>query len=184
MNVEVMKHTPDSIQRSNGRYEAVFEGQTISAASLVLSPKNSQELDNLLNAFDGSDRSPKAHSNIGRLETDIPGIFIIHPNIDPSLSGAAAASKVAGWLGQMTLNARTSSIVDKNRCRACGTCAEICEFGAPELLDVDGQVTAWIDPIICVDCGVCAVHCPSGAISSYHGRDGNIEALLESIFHL
>jgi len=182
INVELMKHNPESIRRSNGLYEVVIEGQANSAGALVLSPENNQELNNQLNAFDGSDRSPKAHSNKGRLETDIPGIFIIDPNIDPSLSGAAAASKVAGWFGQMTLNARTTSIVDQNRCRACGTCAEICELGAPELLDVDGQVTAWIDPIICVDCGVCAVHCPSGAISSYHGTDGNIEAVLESIF--
>jgi heterodisulfide reductase subunit A-like polyferredoxin len=48
--------------------------------------------------------------------------------------------------------------VDADRCTACGTCAEVCAFGARE---VDGS----LDVGHCYDCGLCADACPARAVT-------------------
>lgn len=49
--------------------------------------------------------------------------------------------------------------VDVELCAACGTCADVCQFGA---ISVDG--VALIDVAACMGCGVCVAHCPQEAI--------------------
>jgi MinD superfamily P-loop ATPase len=48
--------------------------------------------------------------------------------------------------------------VDADRCTACGTCAEVCTFGARE---ADGS----LDVRHCYSCGLCADACPAGAVT-------------------
>jgi len=74
-----------------------------------------------------------------------------------------------------------ASVVNPTRCRACGTCIEICEFGAPELVDFMDQRASWINPTICQGCGTCAAHCPSGAITAAYSTDEQIDAMLSAI---
>jgi ferredoxin len=45
--------------------------------------------------------------------------------------------------------------------RACGTCAEYCQFAA---ISVDDGFTR-IDAVACTGCGVCVAHWPQEAIS-------------------
>ena len=45
-------------------------------------------------------------------------------------------------------------------CVGCGTCEEMCQFGAINILEV-----ASVDDHVCVGCGVCVRFCPEGAIS-------------------
>ena len=52
------------------------------------------------------------------------------------------------------------AVVDREQCRACGTCVEVCERGA---IHVD-QV-AFVDAARCVECGACVDACPNGAIT-------------------
>ena len=52
-------------------------------------------------------------------------------------------------------------VVDKDKCVACGTCVDICPFGANRLA---GQY-AQIDELVCMGCGVCARFCPEKALS-------------------
>ena len=64
-----------------------------------------------------------------------------------------------------------SSVVNPDRCRACGTCVEICEFGAPMLIEQESSSQpeplrhSWIDPMICTGCGTCVGRCQMDAIS-------------------
>jgi heterodisulfide reductase subunit A-like polyferredoxin len=74
-----------------------------------------------------------------------------------------------------------ASIVDPSRCRACGTCLEICEFGAPEILGYNHLRASWIDPAICHGCGICAAHCPSGAITAGYSTDAQIDVMLSAL---
>ena len=48
----------------------------------------------------------------------------------------------------------------RNRCQACGQCAQGCPLGA---IAFDGQIP-WIDRSMCDGCGACAEICPAGAI--------------------
>jgi ferredoxin len=49
------------------------------------------------------------------------------------------------------------------RCTACGTCLEYCQFGALYYSKNLGQVS--IDPSRCMGCGLCANNCPNDAIA-------------------
>jgi len=66
--------------------------------------------------------------------------------------------------------------VDQDLCAACGTCADLCQFGA---IQVDGY--AEVDLSACMGCGVCVNNCPQEALSLT--RDAARSAPLE-IFKL
>lgn len=51
-------------------------------------------------------------------------------------------------------------IVNKEKCTACGSCADICPPGAITIEDD----TACIAEDLCEECGFCAAQCPVGAI--------------------
>ena len=58
-----------------------------------------------------------------------------------------------------------SPVVDPERCRGCGRCAEICPFKAVTLKpNKDGSYTAEVLPYNCVGCGGCVGRCPVTAL--------------------
>jgi heterodisulfide reductase subunit A len=75
----------------------------------------------------------------------------------------------------------TAATVDPDRCRGCGDCELVCEFGAIQLQGEGDDRLAWIDPSICCGGGICAAHCPAGAIVTGHPTGSQIEAMLEAI---
>jgi heterodisulfide reductase subunit A len=99
----------------------------------------------------------------------------------------AAAARAAAWLGQEhSWPEAMAAVVDPARCRGCGDCEQVCEFGAIQLqFDAsrsdDQTPVAWIDPAICRGGGICAAHCPAGAITTGHPTNEQIEAMLEAI---
>lgn len=55
--------------------------------------------------------------------------------------------------------------VKENLCRGCGDCVTVCEYGAIQLIDKDGEIKySQIDSEICRGCGTCVTFCPSSAI--------------------
>jgi MinD superfamily P-loop ATPase len=52
------------------------------------------------------------------------------------------------------------AVIDPERCTGCGTCQDMCRFGA--VLEDDGRFR--IDPLRCEGCKVCVAFCPEGAI--------------------
>lgn len=50
--------------------------------------------------------------------------------------------------------------IDKNKCTACGSCAEVCPVEAIKIKD-----KAEVDEETCIECGTCVDECPEGAIS-------------------
>jgi ferredoxin len=73
------------------------------------------------------------------------------------------------------------SQVDADRCVGCGTCADICPFGA--VVERDGL--AVVDAELCMGCGVCVAKCEQGALSlvrdTSKGEPLEIEALLATV---
>ncbi len=176
-----VEEIPEIIQRSSGLFSVTVNEQSWSASALILIPNNLEEHRKQFLAFGRERRRPQIHATWGGLETHRPGVFYIDPELDPAISGSAAAARVAAWIGRTESRPPTAAIVDPERCRACKTCIDTCEYCAPELVETNGRYASWIDPAICVSCGTCAAHCPSGAISAGCSTDDQLEAMLDAI---
>ncbi len=119
------------------------------------------------------------HPELGPVETTTDGVFIVGclqapKDIADSLSQAsAAAAKVARLLARDSVKLEpTIAEVNEDLCRGCGQCAEICEFNAPELVQLEsGVYVARINEALCKGCGTCAVWCPTGAGKARHCTD-------------
>ncbi len=74
-----------------------------------------------------------------------------------------------GFLGTITklgmsggvASSRFLASVDEGLCNGCGSCLEVCQVRAIELVDD----LARVDDSRCIGCGLCASHCPSEAVS-------------------
>jgi heterodisulfide reductase subunit A len=72
-------------------------------------------------------------------------------------------------------------VVDESKCKACGTCTEVCAFKAVSMREVSpGIMKASVNPVMCKGCGGCAAVCPTGAISSTHFTDKQLLAAAKS----
>jgi len=119
----------------------------------------------------------------------LPGIFLCGTGqaatdvTEAVIQGAAAASKASVLLNKGKIEiAQTVVSIDQQRCRGCGTCASICQFGAIMLSEKNpGIFTAQVDEGLCRGCGICVAHCPSGALSQSGYSDNQITASLEAI---
>ena len=179
--VRHLESVPDHIQRTGGQYQAAHNGNVWRASVLALAPKNKKEGKQLLSSVGLDVNTSKTDPVWGGLDTLRPGVFYCDPGNKTKSTGAAAAARIAAWLGNKSnWAASTSAVVNPNRCRACGTCVEICEFCAIEITGDESQRSAWIDPIICTGCGVCAAHCPSGAITTRFSNDEQLTAMLNA----
>jgi NADPH-dependent glutamate synthase beta subunit-like oxidoreductase/Pyruvate/2-oxoacid:ferredoxin oxidoreductase delta subunit len=170
------------VRRGGGGYLVTQNGSTWQAPAVVLAPGGRAEAERLLSVFVENGHSLQAQPAWGGLDTHRPGLFYCDLALDPAKAGAAAAARVAAWLGRADGRAEpTTAVVDAARCRACNTCVEVCEFGTPQLVGEEPQRASWIDPAICAGCGTCAAHCPSGAITAGYSTDIQLEAMLDAV---
>jgi len=181
ITIHQMNHPLNQIRRVNGMYTASQNGDARQASAVVLIPKDLKQSEDLLSAFGDENYRPRIQSTWSDLDTHLPGVYYLNPDHDSATAGAAIAARVAAWLSRAESRPALTSVVNSARCRACGTCVEICEFGAPALIEENGQHTSWIDPAICTGCGTCVAHCPSGAITAGYSTDSQIEAMLSVI---
>jgi NADPH-dependent glutamate synthase beta subunit-like oxidoreductase/NAD-dependent dihydropyrimidine dehydrogenase PreA subunit len=179
--VHQIEGKPDNVQRSSGFFIVTKENQSWQASAIVLIPRDEEIRKELLLAFGRERRRPQIHADWGGLDTHRPGVYYIDPEQDPSIAGPAAAARVIAWISRRESHPPIAAIVDPDRCRACKTCIDTCEYCAPELVEINGRYSSWIDPAICTGCGTCAAHCPSGAISAGCSTDAQLEAMLDSI---
>jgi heterodisulfide reductase subunit A-like polyferredoxin len=173
---------PAQVRRTNGRYQATSGDQSRGGQALILAPRDANEAEHLLAAFGREELRPRIQPEWGGLAAHRPGVFFCDPALDPELTGKAAAARAAAWLGRIEGQLPRAARVDPARCRTCGTCVEICEFGAPELVGEAPLRAARIDPVVCTGCGICAAHCPSGAISLTSAVGAELETTLSTIF--
>ena len=68
-------------------------------------------------------------------------------------------------------------VVDVAKCKACGTCEEVCAFKAVSMVEISPGISkASVNPVLCKGCGGCAAVCPTGAIASTHFTDKQLLA--------
>ncbi len=130
------------------------------------------------------------HPELGPVETVVEGVLLAgtvqgpKDIVDTVAQASAAAAKAAVYLAydEVTLDPAVA-VVDEVRCRACGTCVDICQFQAPQLVEMaPGIITARINGSLCKGCGTCASWCPSGAIIAKHFTDRQLNAMIDAFF--
>ena len=130
------------------------------------------------------------HPELAPVETVVEGVFLSgtvqgpKDIVDSVAQASAAAAKAAVLLSFDNVRVEpTVSVVDEIRCRACGTCVEVCPFQAAAIGELDsGFFVAEINPSLCKGCGTCAAWCPSTAIIARHFTDSQVIAMIDTAF--
>jgi heterodisulfide reductase subunit A len=115
----------------------------------------------------------EAHLKVRPEEAAPRGIFVAGSAHWPAtitesiVQGYGAASRAFELINSGKI-VRDAVVVKLNKdfCRGCGRCEEVCRHGAIRLLEgEDGMKQAETVSIQCTGCGVCVSVCPSGALS-------------------
>ncbi len=131
----------------------------------------------------------EAHAKLRPVDFANDGLFVCgmahYPKpIDESITQAmAAASKAAIFLSRpfLTISPLVSQ-VDTELCIGCGLCAEVCNFGAIVMEEIEGKgFRAKNIAASCKGCGLCAASCPQGAIDMLHFRDRQLLAAVSAV---
>ncbi len=139
----------------------------------------------------------EAHVKLRPLDFATDGVYVAGTarwpaHLEETITQAyGAAARAATILSKDRV--KSSGIVaqvNEYLCRACGRCVEVCEFGAPTLVEVSpGVAVARVNPVMCKGCGACASICPTGAMTAMHFTDQQVTAMVraalaEQIDHL
>jgi heterodisulfide reductase subunit A len=128
------------------------------------------------------------HPELAPVETAVEGVLLAgtvqgpKDVVDSVAQASAAAAKASVLLAYESVKLDAAvAIVDQDKCRACGTCVDICEFRAPQLVQTaPGMYAAQINASLCKGCGTCSSWCPSGAIRSMHFTDRQLHAMIDA----
>ncbi|UCG45797.1 MAG: FAD-dependent oxidoreductase, partial [Candidatus Bathyarchaeota archaeon] len=125
----------------------------------------------------------EAHMKLRPVDFATDGIFLCGlahwpKSIEKSISQAcAAASRAITILSKEVLEVDGAiASVNDGFCSGCRICEPICEYGAIEMKEVNGKLSAHVLEALCKSCGVCGSSCPAGAISMLHFTDEQILA--------
>jgi heterodisulfide reductase subunit A len=128
------------------------------------------------------------HPKLGPVETNTVGIYLCGcaqgpKDITDSLNQASgAAAKVAALLSNKELTVEPiTACVDDRVCWGCGTCEELCPYGAVQIGETEAGIRlSRVNSALCKGCGVCASSCPSGAMSVRHYSNLQISSMIKA----
>jgi len=130
----------------------------------------------------------EAHVKLRPLDFATDGIYVAGSarwpaHLEETITQAyGAASRAATILSKDRV--KSSGVVaqvNEYLCRGCGRCVEVCEFGAPSLVEVSpGNKVARVNPVMCKGCGACASVCPTGAMTAMHFTDQQVTAMVRA----
>jgi heterodisulfide reductase subunit A-like polyferredoxin len=173
---------PNEVIRTGGQYQLNNPDELLQTDCLVLAPASRAEMDELI----GSLLLPNQEQLLSTTENGIKildlGLVICPPRMAPVISGRGAALSIVAWISRISNQIdKKVAVVDPQRCRACGTCQQVCGYGIPIRISEGEKSWAYINPILCQDCGTCTAHCPSGAIEPGTHQTQKLEDMLEKI---
>lgn len=138
----------------------------------------------------------EAHPKLRPMDTLTEGIFIAGccqapKDIPDSVAQAsAAASRVCSILSKDSIEVEPIiAEVNEAVCIGCGSCEEVCPFGAIELkeeaMEFEELVLrtrkSYVNPALCKGCGACIPECPVGAMTQKQFTSAQIEAMLREV---
>jgi heterodisulfide reductase subunit A len=130
----------------------------------------------------------EAHVKLRPLDFATDGVFVAGTarwpsHLEETITQAyGAAARAATILSKdHVTSSGVVARVDEYLCRGCGSCVDVCEFGAPSLVDLSpGVQVARVNPVMCKGCGACASVCPTGAMTAMHFTDGQVSAMVRA----
>lgn len=127
----------------------------------------------------------EAHPKLKPVDTPTKGIFIAGTAESPKdvresvTQASAAASRASILLSKSKFSVEAiTAVVDEERCKKCGKCAQICPFGA---ITWEKGTAARVISAACAGCGTCAAECDFSAIEIRHFSDHAIYAQMDAI---
>jgi heterodisulfide reductase subunit A len=130
----------------------------------------------------------EAHPKLGPVEMSTRGIFLAGAvqspkDIRDTISQAhATAAKANAILSKSNIVLEPIvALINENKCRYCGRCTDVCEYGAIEVKEVGGRKVAVVNEVLCRGCGVCSVVCPTGAIDVANFTRAQIRAMIDAL---
>jgi len=175
------------VQALGGEEIVLYPNMVVLNAAII--PRDNSSLAKMLKVpLTGDGFFLEAHMKLRPVDFATDGVFLCGlahspKSAEESITQAhAAASRAVSLLCQTTIEApAVTAEVDEEQCRACGRCVEVCEYSAPELVDVgEGRKAARINPLLCKGCGACPVRCPSSAITLKHFTSGQIVSMIDA----
>ncbi len=128
----------------------------------------------------GFRKEVEAHVKLRPVDFATDGIFLCGLAHSPRLIGEsvsqalAAAARANTVLSKESIEAEGAvSIVDERKCTGCGTCVEICPYGA--IRKNEGGI-AEVVAAMCKGCGGCGATCPESAITVMNYTDEQLLA--------
>lgn len=122
----------------------------------------------------------EAHVKLRPVDFATDGIYVCGTCRGPAditecaTQASAAASRAATPMAKGYVQAEAlTSIVDDTRCSGCGTCIQVCPYGALRKND-KGQAEVIV--AACKGCGCCGATCPEGAITMTNYTDAQLLA--------
>ena len=130
----------------------------------------------------------EAHVKLRPLDFATDGIYVAGTarwpgHLEETITQAyGAAARAATVLSKdKVTSSGVVARVNERLCRGCGRCVEICEFGAPSLVEVSSGIeVARVNPVMCKGCGACASVCPTGAMQACHFTDEQVTAMVRA----
>jgi len=128
----------------------------------------------------------EAHPKLRPVDTAVDGVFLAGccqgpkdiPDTIAQAKAAASSALIPLIRGAVQVEAATA-VVDVEECAGCGTCVEVCPYGAPAL-DPYLNVSV-VNAVLCKGCGACASACPSKAIHLQRFTPGQILAQVDAL---
>ncbi len=122
----------------------------------------------------------EAHVKLRPVDFATDGIYVCGTCRGPAditeavTQAAAAASRAAIPMAKGYVQAEAlTSVVDENKCSGCGTCIQVCPYGA---LRKSEKGLAEVIVAACKGCGCCGATCPEGAITMTNYTDAQLLA--------
>jgi heterodisulfide reductase subunit A len=155
----------------------------------LVAPDGAQELAQMLKVpVDEHSFFLEAHVKLRPLDFATDGVFVAGTarwpsHLEETITQAyGAAARAATILSKdHVTSSGVVARVNQVLCRGCGKCVEVCEFGAPSLVELSpGVQVVRVNPVMCKGCGACASVCPTGAMSAMHFTDGQVSAMVRA----
>jgi heterodisulfide reductase subunit A len=156
------------------------------SAGVVANGRNKALSQMLKVPLDGDGFFLEAHMKLRPVDFAVDGLFVCGlahapKDIAETIAQArAAAGRAATVLSKAAIESEGRiSYVRRERCSACGVCAQVCTYHA---IDMDGEKrVAVVNESLCKGCGACAASCRSAAIDIKGFRDEQILASLRAL---
>ncbi|UCG69010.1 MAG: CoB--CoM heterodisulfide reductase iron-sulfur subunit A family protein [Thermoplasmata archaeon] len=176
-------------------YDALLEGELKFRSDYIvlgvpmISPSDAQKFQEMLKIPRGNDGFfMELHPKLAPLQTNMEGVFLCGcaqgpKNLADTMAQASgAASQAIALLSNNRCEVEAAvAHVNSELCWGCGTCIDICEFKAPQPVEIEGdKQVSQINEALCKGCGMCAVHCPSGALVPQHFTREQILSMIEA----